>query len=97
MEPDKRKEQRHEIPDPSRKYLTFTVAQGQDRVKAVIGNFSRNGILFESPRQFKAGDRAECSLRVNTSNPREITFGIVVMYCYDNKGTFITGLYRLNV
>ncbi|MDA8099889.1 MAG: PilZ domain-containing protein [Nitrospiraceae bacterium] len=91
MNIDKRKEQRHEIPDPCRKYLTFTVKQEAESVAAVIGNFSRNGILFESPRQFTAGDRTECCLRLNKADPREITFGIEVKYCYDNKGTFITG------
>ncbi|MHB8843818.1 MAG: PilZ domain-containing protein [Nitrospirota bacterium] len=91
MKIDNRKEQRHDIPDPCRKYLTFTVTQEREPVAAVIGNFSRNGILFECPRQFAAGDRAECSLRVNTGTPREITFGIEVKYCYKNKGTFITG------
>ncbi len=88
---DKRKEPRHEIPDPCQKYLTFTVKQGQEQVAAVIGNFSRSGILFECIRQFTAGDRTECSLRVKTATPREITFQIEVRYCYDNKGTFITG------
>jgi hypothetical protein len=91
MKIDTRKEQRHEIPDPCRKYLTFTVSQEQEPVKAVIGNFSRSGILFECARQFTVGDRTECSLRLNMANPRQITFGIEVRYCYENKGTFITG------
>lgn len=91
MNIDNRKEQRHEIPDPCRKYLTFTVSREQERVTAVIGNFSRNGILFECSRQFAAGDRTECSLRVNAATPREITFEIDVRYCYENSGTFIIG------
>jgi len=91
MKIDNRKEQRHEIPDPCRKYLTFTVMHERDRVAAVIGNFSRNGILFECPKRFAEGERTECSLRLNKANPREITFGIEVKYCYENKGSFITG------
>jgi hypothetical protein len=91
MKIDNRKEQRHEIPDPCRKYLTFTVKHENEEVTAVIGNFSRNGILFECSRQFAAGDRAECCLRLNKANPREITLGIEVKYCYENKGSFITG------
>jgi len=91
MKIDNRKEQRHEIPDPCRKYLSFTVTREQELIPAVIGNFSRDGILFECSRQFTAGDRAECSLKVNTATPREISFGIDVMYCYENKGTFIIG------
>jgi len=91
MKIDNRKEHRHKIPDPCRKYLQFTVKQDEEEVAAVIGNFSRNGILFESSRQFTAGDRTACSLRVITSTPREITFEIEVRFCYENKGTFITG------
>ena len=91
MKIDKRKEPRHEIPDPCRKYLTFTVQHEKEHVAAVIGNFSRNGILFECSRQFTAGDHTECSLRLNKANPREITFGIEVRYCYENKGAFIIG------
>lgn len=91
MKIDHRKEQRHGIPDPFRKYLTFTVRHETDHVPAVIGNFSRNGILFECSRRFVAGDRAECFLRLNKATPREVRFGIDVKYCYENSGTFITG------
>jgi hypothetical protein len=91
MQIDNRKEQRLEIPDPCRKYLTFTVKHDGEQVSAVIGNFSRNGILFECSRRFAAGDRAECSLRLNRTDTREISFGIEVEYCYENKTTFITG------
>jgi hypothetical protein len=91
MKINNRKEQRHEIPDPCRKYLTFTVSQEQGPVTAVIGNFSRDGILFECSRQFTVGDRTECSLKVNTATPREITFEIDVRYCYESNGTFIIG------
>ena len=93
MKTDNRKERRHEIPDPCRKYLTFTVTHEKELVTAVIGNFSRNGILFECSRQFTAGDRAECCLRLNKATPREVTFGIEVRYCYENKGAFITGAF----
>ena len=88
---ERRKEQRHDIPDPCRKYLTFTVMRGQEQVTAVIGNFSRSGILFECSQQFTEGDRVECSLRLNRDDSREISFGSEVRYCYENKGTFITG------
>ena len=86
-----RRDQRHEIPDPCRKYLTFTVHHEKEPVTAVIGNFSRNGILFECSRQFTTGGRTECSLRLNKANAREVKFGIEVMYCFESKGVFITG------
>jgi hypothetical protein len=91
MKIDKRHEERHELPDPCRKYLTFTVTHQEEPVAAVIGNFSRNGILFECSQRFAAGDRTVCCLRLNKANSREITFGIEVRYCYENKGSFIIG------
>ena len=91
MKIDNRKDERNEIPDPCRQYLTFTVQHENKQVEAVIGNFSRNGILLECGRQFNAGDRTESCLRLNKATPREITFSIEVRYCYDNKGTFIIG------
>ena len=91
MKIDNRKDERHDFPDPCRKYITFTVARDQEQLTAVIGNFSRNGILFECSRRFAVGDRAECCLRLNKATPREITFGIEVKYCYENRGSFIIG------
>jgi hypothetical protein len=91
MSIDQRKEPRYEVPDPCRKYITFKVKKGAEVVPAVIGNFSRHGILFECPLQFETGDRAECVLRVDLVLARELTFGIEVKYCYENKGSYIMG------
>jgi len=91
--PFQRKEPRYDVPDPYRKYLTLKVKKNDEFVDAVIGNFSRSGILFECPRQFSQGDRTECVLQANLVINREITFGIEVRYCYENKdkGSFIMG------
>lgn len=91
MSIDQRKEPRYNVPVPCQQYITLTVRKGLESVPAVIGNFSRSGILFESPLQFNKGDRAECVLRVDLVIAREITFGIEVKYCYENNGTFISG------
>ncbi len=91
MSTEKRKEERHVVQDPCKEYITCMVKKGGEQVPAVIGNFSRSGILFECPLQFNQGDRAECSLKVTTSTVREVTFGIQVRYCYFNNGSFITG------
>jgi len=90
---DARKESRFDVPDPCQKYLKLMVRKDGELVPAVIGNFSRHGILFECPQQFGRGERTECILRANTSVNREITFGIEVKYCYENKnrGSFIMG------
>jgi hypothetical protein len=91
MSIDQRKEPRYNVPDPCQQYINLKVKRGTELVPAVIGNFSRNGILFECPLQFSKGDRAECVLRVDLVISREITFGVEVKYCYENKGTFING------
>jgi len=91
MSTPERREPRYSVPDPCQKYITFKVKHGQELVPAVIGNFSRNGILFECPVQFNKGDRTECVLRINLVINREITFGIDVKYCFENNGSFIMG------
>ena len=98
MSTNQRQEPRYEVPDPCRQYITLKVKRGQELVPAVIGNFSRSGILFECPLQFNKGDRAECVLKVDLVITREITFGIEVKYCYENHGSFINGasIYRIS-
>jgi hypothetical protein len=86
-----RKEPRYNVPDPCRQYITLKVKKGQELVPGIIGNFSRHGILFECPLKFGQGEQAECVQRVNLVIDREITFGVDVKYCYENKGSFITG------
>ena len=88
---DKRKEPRYDVPDPCRQYLTLMVKKGNEYVPAVIGNFSRSGILFECPSRFAMGDRTECVLKAHLAHAWEVTFGIEIKYCYDNKGSFIMG------
>jgi PilZ domain len=91
MSIEQRKESRYTVPDPCQQYITLKVKKGLETVPAVIGNFSRHGILFECPLQFNKGDRAECVLRVDLVISREITFGVEVKYCYENNGSFING------
>jgi hypothetical protein len=86
-----RKEPRYDVPDPCRQYLELRVKRDNGYVPAVIGNFSRNGILFECPSQFAIGDRTECVLKAHLADTWEVTFGIEVKYCYENNGSFIMG------
>ena len=88
---ERRGEKRYPITDPIQQRIQLTVKNGSERVPAVIGNFSRHGILFECPWRLDKGARAECVLRADTKVAREITFGIEVKYCYENKGSFIVG------
>jgi hypothetical protein len=88
---NQRREPRYNVPDPCQQYIQLTVRKGTEMVPAVIGNFSRHGILFECPLPFEKGDRTECVLRVNLVLNREITFGIDVKYSYENNGSCIVG------
>lgn len=88
---DQRQEPRHSLPDRFKQYITLRIKQDHAITPATIGNFSRNGILFEAPVQFSIGDRAECLLKADLIVIREITFGIEVKYCYANRGSYITG------
>ena len=91
MSNEQRKEPRYDVPDPYKEYITLKVKKGGELVPSVMGNFSRSGILFECPEQFNKGDRTECLLRINLVVTREITFGIEVKYCLENKSSFIMG------
>ncbi len=88
---EKRRDKRYIVPDDCRQYITLRVKSGNEFVPAVLGNFSRNGILFESPVSFSQGEHAECAISVSLLLSREISFGIEVKYCYADHGSHITG------
>jgi hypothetical protein len=88
---EKRREQRYGVPDASKQYVKLRVKTGNEFVPAVLGNFSRSGILFECPAAFSRGDRTQCILEISLVLEREITFSIEVKYCYEDHGSFIMG------
>lgn len=88
---DRRREKRYDISRTLQKYIKLQVKSGNEFVPAILGNFSRNGILFESPVQFSQGDRAECVMSISVRHSHEISFGIEVKYCYTDHGSHITG------
>jgi hypothetical protein len=88
---EKRREERYKVPDASKQYIKLQVKSGNEFVPAVLGNFSRIGILFECPVAFSCGDRTECIIAISLALEREITFGIEVKYCYEDHGSFIMG------
>lgn len=87
----KRRDERYDVPDACRQYIKLRVKSGNEFVPAVLGNFSRNGILFESPVSFSKGERAECIISVSLLVSREVSFGIEVKYCYADQGSYILG------
>ena len=87
----KRREERYQVPDACQQYIKLRVKSGNEFVPAILGNFSRNGILFESPVSFSKGTHTECALSISLLLSRDISFGIEVRYCYEAKGSYIMG------
>ncbi|HEX9020939.1 MAG TPA: PilZ domain-containing protein [Nitrospirota bacterium] len=89
--PEKRREERYDVPAGCRQYIKLWVKSGDGFVPATLGNFSRNGILFESPVSFSREERSACIIAISLLLSREISFGISVRYCYAVKDSYITG------
>ncbi len=88
---EKRREQRFDVPDVYREYIRLRVLNGDKFVPAVLGNFSRSGVLFACSVPFGQGDHTECIISVSLLLAREISFGIEVKYCYADHGSFVMG------
>ncbi len=88
---EKRREKRYDVPDACRQYIKLRVKSGSEFVPAILGNFSRNGILFECPVPLSQGEHTECIISISLLLSREISFGIEVKYCYADHGSHITG------
>ena len=88
---EKRRDERYDVSDAGRQHIKLKVKSGNEFVSAVLGNFSRNGILFECPVAFSKGEHVECIMSVSFLLSREISFGIEVKYCYADHGSHILG------
>jgi hypothetical protein len=88
---EKRREKRYDVPDAYRQYIKLRVKSGNEFVPAILGNFSRSGILFECPAAFSQGKHTECIISISLLLSREIAFGIEVKYCYADHGSYIMG------
>ena len=86
-----RREKRYAVPDACHQYVKLWVKKSGELVPAILGNFSRHGILFESPVPFTQGDHTECIISISLLLSREISFGIEVKYCMADHGSHITG------
>ena len=88
---ERRREKRYDVAAALHKYIKLQVKSGNEVVPAILGNFSRNGILFECPLSFNQGEHAECVMTISLKHSREISFGIDVKYFYADHGSHITG------
>ena len=87
----KRREERYNVPDSCQQYIKLRVKSGNEFGPAILGNFSRSGILFECPVSFSKGMHTECVISISLLLSREISFGIEVKYCYTDKDSYIMG------
>lgn len=88
---EKRHEERYSVPDSWHGYITLQVKAGNHYLPALLGNFSRNGILFESGEPLEAGSETECIITVSLLVARDISFKIQVKYCLKNNNSYIIG------
>jgi hypothetical protein len=87
----KRREKRYDVSDACQQYIKLKVKSGNEFVPAILGNFSRNGILFECPVPFSKGEHVECIISISFLLSREMSFGIEIKYCYEDHGSHISG------
>jgi hypothetical protein len=88
---EKRRETRYDISDACQQYIKLKVKSGNEFVSAILGNFGRNGILFECPVSFNRGDHVECIISISLPLSHEVSFGIEIGYCYSDHGSHILG------
>jgi hypothetical protein len=86
---EKRRKKRYDVSDACRQYITLKVKSGNEFVSAILGNFGRNGILFECPVSFSWGEHVECIISISLPLSSEVSFGVEIKYCYADHGSHI--------
>ena len=83
---ERRKEERHVVPEIYRKYVTFKVRKGSGEfVPKELLDFSLNGIRIKSPYGLSVDSAIECIIAVPTSLTKEILFIGKVKYCIPDE------------
>ena len=88
---EKRSHERYQVPAVYQRYITLRVKAGESFIPAVLLNFSRNGIMFESTTSFDAGLVASCIISAPQLLTRDISFNFRVKYCTPRSGFFEIG------
>ena len=88
---EKRREKRYDVSDACRQNIKLKVKSGNEFVSAILGNFGRNGILFECPVSFSRGEHVECIISISLPLSSEVSFGVEINYCYADHGSHILG------
>ena len=91
---ERRKEERHVVPEIYRKYITFKVRKGSGEfVPMELLDFSLNGIRIKSPYGLSVDSAIECIIAVPKSLTKEILFIGKVKYCIQDEpvGDYLIG------
>jgi hypothetical protein len=91
---ERRKEERHAVPEIYRKYVTFKVRKGSGGfVPLDLLDFSSNGIRIKSPYELPVDSAIECIIAVPKSLTKEILFLGKVKYCVQDEpgGDYLIG------
>jgi len=92
---ERRKEERHVVPEIYGKYITFKVRKGSgDFVDAELFNFTRNGIRIKSGHELPFGSIIECIVSVPKSLTKQIFFTGRIKYCIQEEpmGNYLIGV-----
>jgi hypothetical protein len=91
---ERRKEERHVVPEIYRKYVTFKVRIGSGEfVPMVLLDFSQNGMRMRSPHGLSVDSDVACIIAVPKSLTKEILFIGRVKYCIQDEpeGDYLIG------
>jgi hypothetical protein len=86
---EKRKEERYHVSTVYRQYIELRVKAGGAYVPVVPLNFSRHGILFESPVPLNADSSIECLISIPRLLSKDIVFGTRIKHCQKKGNSFI--------
>ncbi len=92
---ERRKEERHVVPEIYGKYITFRVREvSGDFVDAELFNFTPNGIRIRSRSELPADSNIECMVSVPKSLTKEVFFTGKIKYCVHEEpaGSYFIGV-----
>ncbi len=91
---ERRKEERHAVPELYVKYITFKVRKVPgDFVDAQLFDFAPNGIRIKSRYEFPFNSTIECMVSVPRSLTKQILFTGKIRYCIleEPMGNYLIG------
>lgn len=88
---EKRNYERYRIPAVYQRYISLRVRTGASHVSAVLLNFSRHGLMFESAAEYDEGSLGEGVISAPKLLTRDIAFSFRVKYCKAGSNSFEIG------